>query len=58
MHVDDLLVTADDGKLIDWLHKKLVEKYKEVTYERFNRIRYLGININRVDKHNIELDCC
>ena len=44
LHVDDLLVSAVDEKLLDWLHNKLVDKYGEVTYNKSNKLRYLGIN--------------
>lgn len=57
LHVDDLLVSAVDEKLLDWLHNKLVDKYGEVTYNKSNKLRYLGINITIKDNNTIELDC-
>ena len=32
LHVDDLLVTAKEQRLLEWLHRKLKEKYGEVTF--------------------------
>ena len=57
LHVDDLLVTAKEQRLLEWLHRKLKEKYGEVTFNSGNRIKYLGIYINILENGNIELDC-
>jgi hypothetical protein len=45
LHVDDFFVVASDDKLINNLHKQLIEEYQEVTVNVDNTLGYLGMQI-------------
>jgi hypothetical protein len=57
LHVDDFLTTAKDKKLLEWLHRKLKDKYGGCSFKTGNRIKYLGIFIIVNDNGSIDLDC-
>ena len=57
LHVDDLLVTSKETRLLEWVRDKLKAKYGDVSYKTGKRLKYLGINIIINDDGNIDLDC-
>ena len=57
LHVDVLLIAAKDKNLLEWLHRKLKDKYGGWSFKTGNCIKYLGIFINVNDDGSIDLDC-
>jgi hypothetical protein len=43
LYVDDLLVLAQDERDLDWVKGAVEKKYEKVTYERSDRMSYLGM---------------
>jgi hypothetical protein len=43
LHVDDLLVTSKETRLLEWERDKLKAKYGNVLNKTDQRIKYLGI---------------
>jgi hypothetical protein len=42
IYVDDILCTCHDPAKVEWVYEKLVEKFKDVTIHRGDKISYLG----------------
>ena len=57
LHVDDLLVTSKETRLLEWVRDKLKAKYGDVSYKSGKHLKYLGINIIINDDGSIDLDC-
>ena len=55
LHVDDLLVTSKETRLLEWVRDKLKAKYGDVSYKSGKRLKYLGINIIINDDGSIDL---
>ena len=47
LYVDDILIVADDAKMVDWLHEKLEEEYETVEIDKGDSFTYLGMVTSR-----------